>query len=259
MQKTIIVPASSTPTTVTVDIADPILQVTQQGGTPIVVEPPMVNPPTSGPVPADKKIVWQPDLTKPFNPQVDGQFRAGQFTNARIVDKDGAKALRLAVGVNDAGTSNGYRDEAQSFIADNGDMWYEFEQNFETLPTSAGNNGHSWQFHPDNNKGSATLSLWSEQGKFDIHINPTGGSSTKSLPTIGGVKSISAGKWYKTLLHVKWSATGGIVEMWIDGVKYINYSGPTTTTGVYFKMGINRWPPNTKDAVIYYRNIKIYK
>lgn len=264
MQKTIIVPPSSTPTTVTVDIADPIIQVTQQGGTPIVDVPPVVTqPPTNTLIPADKKIVWQPDLNKPLPKDrdgdfIDGEFRAGQMTNSAIVDKDGEKALRLSVKKTDGSTSNGYRDEVQSFVADNGDMWYEWEQNWESLPTGTAFVGHSFQFHPNNQSGSATLCLSSEEGKFDVRINPTGSSSTKSLTPLGGVKSITPGKWYKILLHVKWAATGGVIEMWIDGVKYINYTGPTTATGVYFKLGLNRWNM-TKDATVFYRRIKIYK
>lgn len=54
MQKIITVPASKTPTTVTIDIADPIVQITQTGGTPIPVDPPPIDP---VPVPTPINIV----------------------------------------------------------------------------------------------------------------------------------------------------------------------------------------------------------
>lgn len=282
MKQTYIVKPSATPVTVTVDITDPqmvisnnsavivpqLVTFSESGYTapPVVVEPPVVVPPTgTNPIiPTDKKLVWSPDLNKPLPKNsrgefIDGEFRAGQMTNSTIVTKDGAKALRLAVKATDGNTSNGYRDEVQSPIADNGDMWYEWEQNFEALPTGGDWDGHSWQFHPDNGTGSMVLGLWSEGGHFDIHHNPSGGSSGAVMTPIGARKSITPGKWYKQLLHVKWSAgTDGIIEYWIDDVKYINFKGTVNQTGVYVKYGLNRWLMK-KDAVIFYRNFRTYK
>lgn len=284
MIKKITIPPTSTPVEVTAESIDGKLTLSPNGlvatvgvstltleatpGTPIVTPPPVVDPPPvvvppSGLIPADKKLVFSPDLTKPLPKKngvfVDGEFRAGQMTNASIVTKDGAPALRLSVKATDGNVSSGYRDEVQSFVADTGDMWYEWEQMWEALPTGGDWDGHSWQFHPDNDRGSATLGLWSEGGKFDIHHNPSGGQSGAIMKPIGATKTITPGKWYKQLLHVKWSkGSDGIIEYWIDGVKYIDFKGITSAVGVYWKWGLNRWLMK-KDATCFYRNIKTYK
>ena len=178
---------------------------------------------------------------------------------------EGTQSFRAEVKQNDPPKSSGYRAELTGFPADQGERWYGWSMYFET-PASNGNwtggyGGHVVQWHPDNSSGSASLALWGSDGVWDVCVNPTGSGSVshQSKTAAGGsLEKIQVGKWYDIVMHVKWSAgTDGIIEMWKNGVLYFKQTGKaTTTTGVYFKFGMNRWSM-TNDWVIYYDNLRI--
>jgi hypothetical protein len=179
--------------------------------------------------------------------------------------KEGSQSFRAEVKKDDPQKSSGYRAELTGFPADQGERWYGWSMYFEA-PASNGNwtggyGGHVVQWHPDNSSGSASLALWGSDGVWDVCVNPTGSGSVshQSKTAAGGsLEKIQVGKWYDIVMHVKWSAgTDGIIEMWKNGVLYFKQTGKaTTTTGVYFKFGMNRWSM-TNDWVVYYDNLRI--
>ncbi len=173
--------------------------------------------------------------------------------NSTVVH-DGAKSFRAEVRRNDPAVSSGYRAEVTiPSVSDQGDMWYGYSTYFENFPGGGG--GHALQWHPSSSTGSATLSLWVNDGKFDVCINPTGSGSVTHQS--GPLKTIVSNRWYDLVWHVKWSGgSDGIIDVWIDGELYFSYRGPTATTGRYFKLGMNRWSM-TNDWVIYYDNLKV--
>lgn len=236
MQKTIIVPPSSTPTTVTVDIADPIIQVTQQGGTPIVEVPPVVvePPATDTGIPATAKILLQTDFSKGLQTAEPSQIGKGA-----IVDRNGEKVFRAYVPRESARISSGYRSELRyTSIQDSGRKMYYGEITVDKVPP----NGETqvWQWHPDNATGSSTLRLNITGNKFTITRDITGKGNIYEKFT----RAIIPGQKYRLLWDINWSSrSDGFAKLYIDGQLAWSVTGPTMqpNTGVYGKAGINTW------------------
>lgn len=157
--------------------------------------------------------------------------------------------------------SGGYRTEFQSDanFGKPAEAWYGFSIYFENWSTM--NVGeHIMQFHPTVSGGSASLGIYTNNNTFHVRLNPEGDSSASTLKD---GKQIVSNKWYDIVMHVKWAATGGIVQVWIDGEPYVNYTGPTLTRGgiPYFKVGINRWGSGggspSNDRVFYVDALRI--
>jgi len=165
---------------------------------------------------------------------------------------EGTKSFKSVVKKTDPSISGGYRSEITfPGITDQGEKWYGYSTYFESIPLGG---GHVVQWHPNNSTGSATLSLWTGDGKFMVVRNPSG---TNVNTYQSNTQTIVAKRWYDIVWHVKWSSSSdGLIEMWIDGVKYFSYTGVTAQTGVYFKLGQNLWVRNN-DGIIYYDNIRI--
>lgn len=165
---------------------------------------------------------------------------------------EGSKSFKSTVLKTDPSISSGYRSEITfPGISDQGEMWYGYSTYFESIPLGG---GHVIQWHPNNSNGSATLSLWTGDGKFMVVRNPSGTNINYYQPN---PQAIVARKWYDIVWHVKWSSSStGLIEMWIDGVKYFSYTGVTAQTGVYLKLGQNLWVRNN-DGIIYYDNLRI--
>ncbi len=165
---------------------------------------------------------------------------------------EGTKSFKSVVKKTDPSISGGYRAEVTfPGISDQGEMWYGYSTYFESIPLGG---GHVVQWHPNNSTGSATLSLWTGDGKFMVVRNPSG---TNQNTYQSNTQTIIAKKWYDIVWHVKWSSSStGIIEMWIDGVLYFSYTGVTAQTGVYFKLGQNLWVRDN-DGIIFYDNIRI--
>jgi|GEM_PF-1645727 len=165
---------------------------------------------------------------------------------------EGVQSFKSVVKRTDPSISSGYRSEITfPGISDQGERWYGYSTYFESNPLGG---GHVIQWHPTNSNGSATLSLWTGDGKFMVVRNPSGTNINYYQPN---PRPIIQGKWYDIVWHVKWSSSSdGLIEMWIDGEKYYTYNGVTAQTGVYLKLGQNLWV-RENDGIIYYDNVRI--
>jgi hypothetical protein len=170
----------------------------------------------------------------------------------------GTQSFRAEVRANDPAVSSGYRAELTfPNIPDQGDMWYGWSMFFE--PNNSANTdwtgccGHVVQWHPSSSSGGAVLDLRADGGRFDFCVNPAGGGSTTHQP--GTLQDIVPNRWYDIVMHVNWAASGGLLEVWLDGVLYYRRN-VDWTSGRYFKFGMNRW--NMSNTwTIYYDNLKI--
>lgn len=255
MQKTIIVPASSTPTTVTVDIADPIIQVTQQGGTPIVTPPPVVTePPTDPLIPSGMKRVLFVDFE-------DGSTKvsadaASQAGAGKVVDYNGSKQFRAYVAAGSKPVHSGYRSELRyENISDAGRTIYQFDVTFVQVPSTG--EVQFFQVHPQSSDGSSLFRLQCHGSQFSIVRNPAGRNFYETVR-----KPIVKGQKYRILIDANWSTrSDGFIKVYIDGVLFYSFTG---VTGVgYSKFFINAWSSSggspTQNTEIYGDNISIYK
>lgn len=257
MQKTIIVPPSSTPTTVTVDIADPIIQVTQQGGTPIVEVPPVVvePPATSDPlIPVGMKRVLFVDFedgSTKVSPDADSQKGLGA-----VVSYNGSKQFRAYVPAGAKPVHSGYRSELRyENISDAGRTIYQFDITFVKVPNTG--EVQFWQVHPQSSTGSSLFRLQCHGSKFSIVRNPSGRNIYETE-----TKAITLGKQYSILIDANWSnATDGFIKVYIDGELFYSFKGVTKIG--YSKFFINCWSSTggspTQTVEVYGDNISIYK
>src|SRR5690606_5303300 len=162
---------------------------------------------------------------------------------------EGSKSFKSTVLKNDPSISSGYRAEITfPGISDQGEMWYGYSTYFESIPLGG---GHVVQWHPKNSNGSATLSLWTGDGKIMVVRNPSG---TNIKYYQSNPKAIIAKKWYDIVWHVIWSSSStGLSEMSSDGETYFTYSRVTPQTGVYSKRCHTHCTTNI-DGIIYYDN-----
>lgn len=180
------------------------------------------------------------------------------------IKKSGTGSFRSEVRATDQSTSSGYRGEMQyngsSYNPTEGvveyDVYYENWRNF-------GGGGHSMQWHPNNGTGSATLSLYTYNGKFQVVRNLGSKYSGANYYQSGTLQTITPNKWYNMRWEFKWATSGGYIRLYIDNVLYYSYSGETmnSSTGMpYMKVGQNRWSmPSGTNTVVYYDNLKVYK
>lgn len=158
--------------------------------------------------------------------------------------------------------SAGYRGEMQYNGAEQNPtegVW-EYDVYYEDWKSFAGG-GHSVQWHPNSSSGSAVLSLQNYGGYFNVVRSLNGTNSGQK----GTLMQVIPNKWYKMRWEIKWG-TSGYIKLYIDNALYYSYTGQTSTGGVYFKLGQNRWSttcnncaPSGPNAVVYYDNLKIYR
>jgi hypothetical protein len=180
--------------------------------------------------------------------------------SSTTIVREGTRSVRFEHRRTD-NISSGYRVEFQSdsLFQRPTEAWYGYSVYFENWSSMNGGGEHIMQWHPTTSGGSASLATYTTNGTFHVRLNPEGDSTAFTLKD---GKKIESNRWYDVVTHVKWAAQGGIVEMWIDGEKYVDYGGPTLTRGStpYFKMGINRWGSNgapSNDRVLYFDALRI--
>lgn len=117
------------------------------------------------------------------------------------------------------------------------------------------NNGHSVQWHPSTNGGSASPGLWHIDGKF-VLVNWLNGTNVRYPTSI----PIQPGKVYRVRIEYKFGAAG-YLRMFLDGAKVLDKTGIRVGDGSkpYFKLGINMWDQPATNGEAYYDNLKIYK
>src|SRR5690606_16946107 len=144
------------------------------------------------------------------------------------IKKSGAGSFRSEVRASDQSTSSGYRGEMQyngsSYNPTEGvveyDVYYENWRNF-------GGGGHSMQWHPDNGTGSATLSLYTYNGKFMVVRNLGSKYDGANYYQSGNLMTIAPNKWYNMRWEFKWATSGGYIRLYTDGQLYYSYNGET--------------------------------
>lgn len=108
-------------------------------------------------------------------------------------------------------------------------------------------------------KGNPPLALWVKDGKWQI---------VKFGNQVSIIGTAEKNKWTDFVFHVKWSpGTGGLVEVWKNGVKMYSRTGQSIYTGlrygVYMKSGIYKWQwktgtvSTTTKRVVYIDDVRI--
>lgn len=219
-------------------------------------------PPTGGgSVPAGYTLAYQ----NGYNSSGDlssNQIGQGGFTSS--IKSEGAGSFRSMVnGSSASNVSSGWRSEQQYGSTQTPtEGIVEYDCYFENWSSSKGGNGsgHVIQWHPNSSSGSAVLSLFAYEGKFDV-VRSIGGTNSHQS---GSLMTIASNTWYKLRWEYKFSSgSDGYVRLYINGNLYYSYNGRTTDGGVYLKVGQNRWSwsggaVNT-ESVIYYDNLKVYR
>lgn len=225
--------------------------------------PPVVIPPPS--TTARQNIIFEAgfDGTKPFQTENTLYKQACcsySATQSKTIVRQGDGSFRAEVRGSDPQNSGGYRSE---FIPPTNtrlvDGWYGYSLYFEDWKACSSCGEHVMQHHPANGSGSAALATYTEKATFHVRLNPEG---DLTAVTLKDGKPIVSNKWYDIVCHIVWSSdrTKGRVEMWIDGEKYVDYTGVTLTSGStpYFKIGgINRWNIAGVNRVMYTDAVRI--
>lgn len=246
--------------TYTYTTIDPDTVVRRYKGDVKPTEPP-VTPPTN---PGTRSNVIFESLfngSNPFDPAKLYKQACCSYSNtqSKTIVREGDGSFKAEVRSTDPSTSGGWRAE---FIPPLNtrlvDGWYGYSIYFQDWKACSNCGEHSTQWHPDNPSGSAVLGLYTEKNTFHIRLNPEG---DLTAVTIKDGKQIVSNKWYDMVWHVVWSSdkSKGRVELWIDGEKYVDYTGATLTmTGTpYFKIGIDRWNVAGVNRILYYDAVRV--
>lgn len=223
-----------------------------------VVNPPPVEPPPTHPGVRNNIIFTA--LFNGSNPfDVNNFYKHAccsyTVTQSKTIVKEGDGSYRAEVKSSDPSVSGGYRAELTTPPGSNlKEAWFGYSSYFQDWNSFSGGE-HVVQWHPNNASGSAELSLQTAANKFDV-VRSIGGTNYRQST---GVKTIIPNKWYDFVWHVKWSTgNDGIIELWIDGVKYYTFTGKTAGSSTpYFKFGINRWNMGNSSRVLFYDNLRI--
>lgn len=228
----------------------------------VVVNPPPVEPPPTNPG-VRNNIIFEalfngsnPFPTSSLYKQACCSYSA---TQSKTIVREGDGSFKAEVRGTDPSTSGGWRSE---FIPPTNtrlvDGWYGYSMYFQDWKACSSCGEHSTQWHPDNPSGSAVLGLYTEKNTFHVRLNPEGDLTAN---TVKDGKQIVSNKWYDMVWHIVWSSdkAKGRIELWIDGEKYVDYTGVTLTmTGTpYFKIGIDRWNVTGVNRILYYDAVRV--
>lgn len=227
----------------------------------VVVVPPVDPPPTTG---TRSNIIFE-SLFNGSNPFPTSTLYkqaccSHSATQSKNISREGDGSFKAEVRGNDPQSSGGYRSE---FIPPTNtrliDGWYGYSVYMQDWKACSSCGEHIMQWHPDNGSGSAVLAIYTEKNTFHIRLNPEG---DLTAVTIKDGMQIIPNKWYDWVWHVVWSSdkTKGRIEAWVDGVKYVDYTGATLTTSgtPYFKVGgINRWNLSGVTRIMYTDAVRI--
>lgn len=175
--------------------------------------------------------------------------------------KAGSKALRIEVRRSDPQTSGSIRSEiTQPSDPMNQDRWYAFSLYLKDW-IDDDNGEHVFQWHPGNDTGTATMSLWTTGGRF-TYVTNSGGQVSNEYQDIGPVLS---NQWVDFVIHLRWATDStGILQVWKNGDLVINRSGVKTSSDApYFKLGINKFgwttpaTSSTTQRILYFDEVRI--
>ena len=98
------------------------------------------------------------------------------------------------------------------------------------------------QWHHASSGGSPPLALWVRAGRLQIVHSLDATGTNFAYDDFGAADN---DVWINVVFHVRWATTGGLLEVFRNGMRLVNYSGPTTydlPDGNYLKLGIYKWP-----------------
>lgn len=227
----------------------------------VVTTPPTTEPPPSTGTRNNITFTALFNGSNPFDPTLLYKQACCPYSisQSKTITREGDGAFRAESRSGEQQVSGGYRPE---FIPPTNtrliDGWYGYSVYLQDWKACSGCGEHIMQWHPDNGSGSAVLAVYTEKNTFHVRLNPEGDLSAF---TVKDGKQITPNKWYDFVWHVTWSkdASKGRIELWIDGEKYVDWTGTTLTmTGTpYFKIGINRWNISGVNRILYIDAVRI--
>lgn len=175
---------------------------------------------------------------------------------------DGSKSMRVELRRGDSLISSSARSEiepdAGSSNSASSEAWYGFAMYVPSDWAVSTNPESPIQFHQQPNvSGTEPVGLWISGANWQQMI--TKGLNVGNTYVDG--PAVIKGAWTTVVMHIKWDAgTNGIVQTWINGVKFCDYKGVTNYPGqgYYAKVGAYKWywqDSKTQDNVtkrIYY-------
>lgn len=120
---------------------------------------------------------------------------------------------------------------------------------------------------PPDDESNVYAPLWmflkQYQQPFCMVFDPTQTQNRScGSPSSNNITLISdqqfAGKWHDIVLHIKYSQTQGLTEVWVDGElkgKYEGYTLRSGRKGAYFKYGVYRIAAE-KPTIVYYDEVR---
>ena len=198
-----------------------------------------------GPMPVAP--VWSCDFSKPLASYgwIEQSKAVGR---ASVVDTGRGKALRLHTepGDNNVASSGDMQrcdvylaipgSEAPLVFGEGEEQWWSLSVLFPddfVFPT-----WHRYAlagFHHTGSTGQGNFTLGFERGKLDTDpgiLGFQGYGGTQDQGRFGApVGAVSRNVWYEFVYHVKWSATAGFFDAWMNGKRKLSHVGPTLYAG----------------------------
>jgi hypothetical protein len=266
MQYTYKIPPSTTEQTLVLDIPDrnvvvkseapTVISLTGTTAPPVVVEPPVVTPPTTE---TRKNLLLETladgTLAEALKGWSDEQRNKNGYS-LTVVDK----ALRFELRKTDPLISQSVRTEITKTIPAH--SWFGGRVKLENWTANTGSGGESiFQVHSGQNAPPFGIVMWGDSIQFTLTPSDAVGSKRIEIGKISDWNN----KWKDIVLHLYFAKSGGVVEMWVDGVSVAKVSGLTSADlNLNLKLGQNNfaWAPGGGNSsvtkrVFYWDSIRI--
>lgn len=258
MKYTFSTPPSQTPQSVSVDISlndDGRITVshTVSGTTdiPPVAEPPEPNEPPVTPPADGYELVYE----NGYNILSDLTSDNAQYGNGRIATDVKTEGAGSFLSIPAGNTSNGFRSEDQftngkkDIPMKEGAVEYDVRYDYFVA-----NNAHSVQWHPFDQRASASLAMWHKSGYLVFG---------KDINVVAGRFKPAMKQWYRFRIEYNFDDRNGYARWYIDGKLQHEIKGLPVSSGggQYFKLGQNNFNLSAEDGKgrVYYDNLKIYQ
>jgi hypothetical protein len=171
------------------------------------------------------------------------------------VTRYGQKSVRVEVKSNSIGIK-GIRSEFSFEPETYPERWYGYSifAPSSYLPDSEPEIVTQWHDTPDFKLGekwiSPSISLWVENGKWNLHLMWDTARVTEQEHWMGKIKqdfgNVKLNAWTDWVFHIKFSyKSDGLIEVYRNGVKIFTRVGPNGNNDEvlpYWKIGIYKWP-----------------
>lgn len=177
--------------------------------------------------------------------------------------KAGSNALRVEVRRTDAPISGSIRSEiTQDIDPLNQDRWYGFSLYLKDWSDDDATES-VFQWHPDNEFGTASMALWTSGGRFTF-VTSNDNISTSATNQYVDIGPVISNQWIDIVIHIRWATdTTGLLQVWKNGTQVINrINVKTAAVASYFKLGINKFgwllqESGVTKRVLYYDEMRI--